>query len=68
MALNVICSELEDMDVTFTKQNANLSKVTEIVIPITDVSSSKARQIEYVCTSNEGIVTKNEEEWIVQNL
>lgn len=68
MSLEQICNELDEMNVDYHEQDAELTNVHEVVIPITDVSASKARQIEFLCTSNEGIVNKNTDEWVVQNL
>jgi len=68
MSLETIRNELQEMGVEFKERTANLTEEPEIVIPMTSVSSSKARQIEYLCTSNEGIVSKESEQWVVTNL
>lgn len=68
MSLEQICDELEEMGVDYYERDTQLTQTHEVVIPITDVPASKARQIEFLCTSNEGIVSKNTDEWVVQRL
>lgn len=68
MSLETISTELEDMGVDYEERQANLTGEPELVIPVTDLSASKVRQIEYLCTSNEGIVSKNTDQWVVSNL
>jgi len=68
MSLESIRQELREMGVDFEERKANLTNAPEIVIPMEDISSSKARQIEYLCTSNEGVVSKKNENWVVTQL
>lgn len=68
MSLETICNELDKMEVKYSRQDTKMTNTPEVVIPITNISASKARQIEFLCTSNEGIVTKNSDKWVVQNL
>jgi len=56
------------MEVAYKTTVSDFTNVEEVVIPTTDISPARLRQIEYLCTSNEGIVTKNESKWVIQEL
>lgn len=68
MSLETIQDELDEMDVEYTRDTKDFTNEPVIRIPITDISATQARQIEYLCTSNETIVSKKDPAWKVTPL
>lgn len=68
MSLETIQDELDKMGVDYTRDTKDFTNEPIIHIPVTDMSATQARQIEYLCTSNETIVSKKEPAWEVTPL
>lgn len=68
MSLDEVTNELDNMDVPYQTGERGLTGTPEVIIDVTSLSDSKARQVEYMCTSHECIVTKDSETWNVELL
>lgn len=68
MAFETIKSELDAMEVSYEESTRGLTNAPELRIDVSELSSGKARQVEFVCTSNECIVSKDTDVWHIEEL
>lgn len=68
MTFETIKSELDAMEVSYEEQTRGLTNTPELRVDVAELSRGEARQVEFVCTSNECIVSKDTEVWSIEQL